>query len=108
MIRQSLQHRSQLQLGFHPWPRNFHMPRVQPSRKKKKKEKEPVLDVGTSSVSQGLSSLFSPSISSARGNWAGAGALGSTGHTPACGAQSLTDSPSMKMLLSYPKGQESV
>ena len=25
-----LQCRSQLQLGFNPWPRNFHMPWVQP------------------------------------------------------------------------------
>ena len=24
-----LRHRSQLQLGFNPWPRNFHMPQVQ-------------------------------------------------------------------------------
>ena len=25
-----LQYRSQLQLGFSPWPGNFHMPQVQP------------------------------------------------------------------------------
>ena len=31
--------RSQLQLEFHPWLRNFHIPRVQPL-KKKKKERE--------------------------------------------------------------------
>ena len=28
--------RLQLQLGFDPWPRNFHMPLVQPRKRKKK------------------------------------------------------------------------
>ena len=32
-------YRSRLQLGFNPWPRNFRMPRVQPLKKKKKKER---------------------------------------------------------------------
>ena len=30
--------RSQLQCGFDPWPRNFHMPQVQPFTKKKREE----------------------------------------------------------------------
>ena len=29
-------HRSQMWLRFDPWPGNFHMPRVQPKKKKKK------------------------------------------------------------------------
>ena len=32
-------YRSQLQLGFNPWPRNFHWLKVQPKKKKKEKEK---------------------------------------------------------------------
>ena len=32
--------RSQLQLRFETWPRNFHMPWVHPKEKKKKKKKE--------------------------------------------------------------------
>ena len=33
-----LWHGSQLQLRFSPWPRNFHMPQVQPGRKNERKE----------------------------------------------------------------------
>ena len=32
--------RSQLWLGFNPWPRNFHMPWVGPLTKKKSKERK--------------------------------------------------------------------
>ena len=32
-----LQHRSKLQLGLGPWPGNFHMPQVQPLKRKEKK-----------------------------------------------------------------------
>ena len=35
-----LWHRSKLWLGFDPWPRNFHVPWVQPKKKEKKKEKK--------------------------------------------------------------------
>jgi len=33
-----LWHRLQLRLRFHPWPRNFHVPRVWPLNKKKKEK----------------------------------------------------------------------
>ena len=35
--------RSQMQLRFDPWPRNFHIPQVQP----KKKKKNPTMDTNT-------------------------------------------------------------
>ena len=35
-VSPQLCHRSQLRLRFNPWPRNFHMPWVQPLKKKKK------------------------------------------------------------------------
>ena len=35
-----LWHRLQLQLGFNPWPRNFHMSRVQPKKEKRERERE--------------------------------------------------------------------
>ena len=34
----------QLQLRFNPWPKNFHMPRVQPFKKKKKKKNFNIMD----------------------------------------------------------------
>ena len=35
-----LWHRSQLWLGFHPWPRNFHVLQRYPEKKRKEKRKE--------------------------------------------------------------------
>ena len=37
LVTPQLQHRSQLGLGFNPWPRNFHTPWTQPLKKKKKR-----------------------------------------------------------------------
>ena len=36
LVLPQLQHRSQLWLGFNPWSRNFHVPQVQPLKKKKR------------------------------------------------------------------------
>jgi len=35
-----LKHRSQLHLGFDPWPRNFHILWVEQKKEKKEKKKE--------------------------------------------------------------------
>ena len=51
-----LWHRSQMQLGFDPWPGNFHTPQVQPKKeKKKKKKKKKVSSPRTESVNKALS-----------------------------------------------------
>ena len=36
LVLPQLCHRSKLWLGFNPWPGNFHMPQVQPKRKKER------------------------------------------------------------------------
>ena len=41
-----LWYRSQLWLGFSPWPRNFHMPPVQTKKEKKKKRYSPIIGQG--------------------------------------------------------------
>ena len=53
-----LRHRSQLRLGFNPWPRNFHMPQVKQEKRKEGRREERKEEERKERITKYLQAIF--------------------------------------------------